>query len=1753
MENEDSHAKFAVDGDDETRFASADSDPQWLEVDLGALHKISHVCIQWEAAYAATYDIQVSKDRLAWTTVASVADNRGDGWVKTKLPDSEDAHATFIRMYGHARGTTYGYSIYHFNVYGTKLTPSYKCCIVKWDLITTPAVHRIGAAGQYELYFHPEHAPGMGFRHDSDDSRPNAADATTDVPDDAIHELHGLETLVKSPAQTDGVDELRTLESTLWPTSRDTRHEWKEKLAVRPPQTSKDLDEALVGRVLQGKLVASDIVQKPKAISVFVSSTFTDTASERNLLIADVYPYLKRYAALLGLEFSASEMRWGIRDEASNSHQTSAICMAELARCQTSSLGLNYVLILGNKYGYRPFPNQIPLDEFEALVATMATSDADVVRHWFRINTNVIPPAMELQPSTLAAPGTWWPIFEQMQRAFRNVRHVVSDPHRQDLYNVSVTECEVMHGLLTAADAKTAAFVYHRIIPDIDSSHGKAGMYVDMAGRGQIDDEAQALLATLRDTKVKPKQHGAKEYTIPWGPEILPETHATYLTDFCDHFCSLMCESLLAASEQLNVAPDAVFNEVMHHALFCAQRSANFVGRADILSKVHAYLRSATVENRPFVLYGRGGAGKSAVVAKVAMKLTGGGGPAVAAGSGLAAVLTPRHDPVLVLRFLGTSLDSTDIRKLLTSICSQIHRNYSTTHGMSATIPPGLDDLIRHFHDLLALASETKPLVVILDSLDQLSSADNAHHLTWLPMSLPPHCKLVVSALDAADEGGNCLAKLRAQTPTDHLLELPVMTSADGLDMMTAWLAARNRALTPHQSRFLVDSFVQCPLPLYLHVAFTLALPWTSYTPVDTALLPPTIPDLLRHLFHKLCGVHGQLLVHHTAGYLTLAKRGLSRSELEDVLSLDDDVLNDVYQWWVPPIRRIPSLVVTRLLSDLDSYLVTHAADGGIPVLSWYHREFNVAARAICLGDDAVVTSLSANLAAFFASDYAHVAKPFVDKNGVPAGRAQRKVAPQELVLPGSSRGVQFNHRRVTELPSALIGAQDWPRVEYVVSDVEFLQASVALGAIADTLSDIRRAIQAMYAADVPPTILPQVAAFLSRDMFTLQRHPSSFYQVVMRHPKASFLRTTAAAKLTPPPQGYFQVVSTETPASSILASFMVGPASDGADGTVAVAFSPDSLKVAALSEPDCGQVVYLTVFDVVSNTVMWTVAEPDVKYDSVTWSVDGTSVIVGASASGELHLFSEAIGVRTKVLHAALKKKKKHRITSVVCVNATTIVTADRTSPELHVWENGTIHRTLKIQGHGEDDHNDSKKMTQILLSPDRQHMGVASYSGACSLSSDATMLAVNVDTYNGQGAQVFGKAFDHPKSLIMEYLDLLGSAMEVCGIEFHPNHPSILYVFNSSTQVYAFDVVSERRLAIYAAPGHSFGGNMSMSLDGTMIATLGQTNNVLLWNPASKPAPLGAAGRVETIALHPSGDAVAACHSCAEKTRVMDVKNPSMLVYEFVNTKNTSTACTRVVYNKGAGGDEGRYVAATTNTGAICVGEVNNDQVTTTFFDTFKYDSIDVALHPSGQFVAALGLDDQYHGHLRYIRRDDGTVVWEMAGMANEAVRMGGMALQMSRTGDLVACLASLDQLSVFDTTAGTMAFSIRVQGGVRCYRFTPSFDMVALCAGGGNLQVWRRDALESPVITLKPPHTDATNITGIAVLPDLNIVFSCAEDGHLIATSLTDGAVLGVYANAELQPIHGFDILPSRVPRLAFGDDLGRIVVLDWKGAT
>jgi hypothetical protein len=110
-----------TDADAATRWTSAYSDDQWIQVDLGSVHAVDRVDLTWEQAYAQTYTVQVSTDGTTWTEAASVDNtaiplpfNSGDA--SLRLEPVPRTTARYVRLSCGLRNTSWGNSLWTLSV-----------------------------------------------------------------------------------------------------------------------------------------------------------------------------------------------------------------------------------------------------------------------------------------------------------------------------------------------------------------------------------------------------------------------------------------------------------------------------------------------------------------------------------------------------------------------------------------------------------------------------------------------------------------------------------------------------------------------------------------------------------------------------------------------------------------------------------------------------------------------------------------------------------------------------------------------------------------------------------------------------------------------------------------------------------------------------------------------------------------------------------------------------------------------------------------------------------------------------------------------------------------------------------------------------------------------------------------------------------------------------------------------------------------------------------------------------------------------------------------------------------------------------------------------------------------------------------------------------------------------------------------------------------------------------------------------------
>jgi F5/8 type C domain len=119
LENNTYLASWANDGNLLSRWSSLHYDSQWILIDLGSSYNISGVKITWETAYATSYEIKASNDTVNWVTIYSTTTN-------TSLINNIILSGTgrYVKLNLIKRATSWGFSLYEFEVYGTIPLPS---------------------------------------------------------------------------------------------------------------------------------------------------------------------------------------------------------------------------------------------------------------------------------------------------------------------------------------------------------------------------------------------------------------------------------------------------------------------------------------------------------------------------------------------------------------------------------------------------------------------------------------------------------------------------------------------------------------------------------------------------------------------------------------------------------------------------------------------------------------------------------------------------------------------------------------------------------------------------------------------------------------------------------------------------------------------------------------------------------------------------------------------------------------------------------------------------------------------------------------------------------------------------------------------------------------------------------------------------------------------------------------------------------------------------------------------------------------------------------------------------------------------------------------------------------------------------------------------------------------------------------------------------------------------------------------------
>lgn len=730
------------------------------------------------------------------------------------------------------------------------------------------------------------------------------------------------------------------------------------------------------------------MVYAGKMIRFFISSTFYDMQLERNALQERVFPELRRFCRERGAHLQAIDLRWGVSQEASQDQRTLAICLEEIRRCRKVSPHFNFLVLLGERHGSDLLPEQIAEDEFKKLLTVMSDSDREKISPWYRRDDNAYPPVYILQPKSeqYHDDEIWAGTQEILHMILVDAsRRAKLDKTAQVKYVASATEIEIIEGVFKYTDEEEQPLCFFRTIEGAPQD-GSAPLYIERDPEKRI-----RLFEMKRRLKERSFPEAIYEYTAHWD-----ESSRACSKDHLAGFCNAVSARLKARIGTILDQPD---HDQERDAVkeFVAEHTRNFVGRNETVATVTSYL--STSIPYPLVITGESGSGKSTLLAYIAGAV--------------------RHVPpgaALEEFYIGVTPDSSNTRMLLTNLWDRITRVYghnaTTSSGEVLRIPADEQSLIKHLPDLLRLAKADKPLLLFVDALDQLREGSQGN---WLPRTLPPHVRMVVSTLP-----GTVLDTLKQSLPSSQIQVLEKMTRKQGDQLLSSWLGEEaQRTLQPAQRAAVLDRFETNGLPLYLRLAFEEARRWSSYQE-KIPELAPDVKGILRNLFERLAqgAYHGRVLVEHGLGYLGAARNGLSEDEVLDLLARDEQVFADIKRLSpASPVidSRLPFPVVlwSRLYFDLNPYLTERSADGA-NLIGFYHQQLAEVVKEIYLQGDAKLARHRA-LAQYFKSQ-------------------------------GVASGSLTNLRKLAEQPFQQTEGEQWDDLYATLTDFAFLEHKVATG-----------------------------------------------------------------------------------------------------------------------------------------------------------------------------------------------------------------------------------------------------------------------------------------------------------------------------------------------------------------------------------------------------------------------------------------------------------------------------------------------------------------------------------------------------------------------------------------------------------------------------------------------------------------------------------------------------------------------------------
>jgi tetratricopeptide (TPR) repeat protein len=289
-------------------------------------------------------------------------------------------------------------------------------------------------------------------------------------------------------------------------------------------------------------------------------------------------------------------------------------------------------------------------------------------------------------------------------------------PWLRDNVGKSITELEILHGVLNDPQMEHRAFFFFKD-PSFLSRIARKDRF--RVAEYPTPKELKELGHERAWKHAKERQHKLEQLRKRIDRRGFPHHSFKDSKDLGE----LVLEKFRGIIERDYPEPkvdDVLESERIQHRSFARNRSQVYIGRQEYMQRLAQHVRS---KRKPLVVVGPSGSGKSAL---------------------LAAFWAQREENNTIIHFAGSTPRSSDWPGIL----QYFMREFQSRFALKKPIPTEDDEIRIEFPKWCSAVSTKGKAVLILDALNQVSDCSPRVPLYWLPSTLPPNVRLIVSTIE---------------------------------------------------------------------------------------------------------------------------------------------------------------------------------------------------------------------------------------------------------------------------------------------------------------------------------------------------------------------------------------------------------------------------------------------------------------------------------------------------------------------------------------------------------------------------------------------------------------------------------------------------------------------------------------------------------------------------------------------------------------------------------------------------------------------------------------------------------------------------------------------------------------------------------------------------------------------------------------------------------------------------------------------